>query len=108
MGQILTPTFESSRSRPPTINLHRDRHGSCLVMLGTLAVLADYSAAVATGATALDIEVVSISIQGHEVGPEQFAPEQLKAWADDIAADRAGDERLARESAEYSAWEALQ
>ena len=108
MGQILTPAFESSRHRPALVNAHRDEHGSCSVMLGTLAVLANYASATATGASALDIEIVSVTVSGHEVPPEFFDAQTLKTWADDIAADRASDERMARDAAEYGAWEALQ
>jgi hypothetical protein len=73
---------------------HRDNEGACLVTLGPLPVLASY-----TVDEFGDVEVVAVSINGHEIGAECFHGEQCTEWAKDIAKDRADDERMHREAA---------
>ena len=83
----------------------RAEDGRASVMLGTLFVLADYSA---SGPNAADIEVVNVVVAGHDVEPYMFDAETLKAWQADIARDRAQDLRIARDAAAYEAWERKQ
>ena len=76
--------------------------GSCFVDLAELQVLAYYEVNGGAG-----IEIQSISINGHEVPAYMFAADVLEAWTAEIVADRAHDERIHREAAEYEASEAF-
>jgi hypothetical protein len=92
-----------TRSPLPTVNEHRTAHGCVGVTLGELAVLANYTV------DGFDtIELHSISVSGYSVPPECFSPEQRSEWVREIAADRAEDDRIAADAAEYARWEQAQ
>lgn len=104
MGAILSPALDAIRAmnaKATAQNVHHDARGDCLVMLADLPVLATYEATPTTCGEI--IEVMAVSINGHEVPNYMFDAETLKAWADDIAKDRADDLRIAREAAESDA-----
>lgn len=102
MGSILTPAINAIRKIAPA-NEHRTAHGCVGVTLGELAVLANY-----TLDGFGDVELHSVSISGHQVPPECFSAEQCAEWVREILADRALDDRIAADAAEYARWEAQQ
>ncbi len=109
MGSILTPALEALRAHGVAgyVPQHKTDSGECVVMLGPVGILASYEATWPDTAHE-HIEVTALCINGHEVGTEWFDAETLKVWADEIAADRASDRRMAQQAAEFDAWEAFQ